>query len=92
MGHDSGILHQPVLSPALPKVASSVSEAFEQMPNESRIEMVQQGRPGRYLACIQYLTPLLSAGKRNTRCGSAVQPPGSPIAQGPHTKNVLGEE
>lgn len=40
LGHDSGILHQPVLSPALPKAASSVSEAFKQMPSESRIEMV----------------------------------------------------
>lgn len=43
LGHDSGILHQPVLSPTPPKAASSVSGAFEQVPSE----MVQQGRPGR---------------------------------------------
>lgn len=47
LGHDSGILHQPVLSPTLPKAASSVSIVFEQVPSESSIEIVQQGRPGR---------------------------------------------
>lgn len=94
--HDSGILHQLVLSTPLSKAVFSVAGAFEHVHNESRIEMVQQGRPGRYLAHIQHLTPLHSAGKRNMCCGSAVKPPGSPLAQqlppSHPPKKKLGEE
>ena len=92
LGHDSGMLHQPVLSSALPKAASPVSRAFEQMPSEPRIEMVQQGRPGRQLAYIQYLIPLTRCREEEHVPRFICTAPRLPCSTRAPQKNWLGEE